>query len=230
MDLKTAQNVTTWKECQVYIDHVMEHIPATKTKLEQIKNLQNRDGTMTQLRAYTDRGWPVQRKAVPELLLPYWPYRADIHVADGILLKGERILIPAPMRREMLERIHHGHQGMTKCFARAQQSMWWPGLSRDIRELVERCEVCCQYSAYHTEPLITTPLPAGPWQRLAADIFQWGKGHYLVVIDYFSRYIEVANLLTLTTATTVERLKVIFARFGIPEVLVTGRSSPHLSS
>ena len=171
MDLKTAQNVTTWKECQVYIDHVMEHIPATKTKLEQIKNLQNRDGTMTQLRAYTDRGWPVQRKAVPELLLPYWPYRADIHVADGILLKGERILIPAPMRREMLERIHHGHQGMTKCFARAQQSMWWPGLSRDIRELVERCEVCCQYSAYHTEPLITTPLPARPWQRLAADIF-----------------------------------------------------------
>src|SRR4029434_630538 len=79
-------------------------------------------------------------------------------------------------------------------------------------------------------PLITTPLPARPWQRLAADIFQWGKGHYLVVIDYFSRYIEVANLLTLTTATTVERLNIIFARFGIPEVLMTDNGPQFASS
>lgn len=42
-----------------------------------------------------------------------------------------------------------------------------------------------------------------------------------MVVDYFSRYIEVANLPKLITATTVERLKVIFARFGIPETLVT---------
>ncbi len=66
-----------------------------------------------------------------------------------------------------------------------------------------------------------TPLPARPWQRVAADIFHWEGGHYLVVDDYFSRYIEVANLPKLVTTTTVERLKVIFARFGIPETLVT---------
>lgn len=92
-----------------------------------------------------------------------------------------------------------------------------------------RCEVCSQYSSYRTEPLLTTPLPARPWQRVAADLFQWGRSHYLVVVDYFSRYIEVANLPTLTTATTVERLKVIFARFGIPEVLVTD-NGPQLAS
>lgn len=102
------------KECEVYIDHLMEQLHATKTKLEHIKDLQNGDGTMRQLRVYTDRGWLVHRKAVPELLIPYWPHRADIHMADGILLKGEWIVIPAPMCREMLDKIHHGHQGMTK--------------------------------------------------------------------------------------------------------------------
>lgn len=119
---------------------------------------------------------------------------------------------------------------MTKCFARAQQSMWWPGLTRDIREVVERCNVCYQHSTYRTEPLLTTSLPARPWQRLAADLFQWEKGHYLVVIDYFSRCIEVANLPMLTTVTTVERLKIIFARFSIPEVLVTDNGPQFASS
>lgn len=66
-----------------------------------------------------------------------------------------------------------------------------------------------------------TPLPARPWQRVAVDIFHCEGGHYLVVIDYFSRYIEVANLPKLVTTATVERLKVIFARFGIPETPVT---------
>lgn len=68
---------------------------------------------------------------------------------------------------------------------------------------------------------MTTPLPARPWQKVAADLFQWKNGHYIVVVDYYSQFIEIANLPTLTTSTTVERLKVIFARFGVPEILVT---------
>lgn len=90
-------------------------------------------------RMVTVRWWLVHRKAVPELLIPYWPHRADIHMADGILLKGEWILVPAPMCREMLDKIHHGHQGMTKCrqsttlhmVARIIQTSgsWWKGVT-----------------------------------------------------------------------------------------------------
>ena len=46
-------------ECQVYINYIVDHLPATKTKLEEIKNMQNRDATMKQLRAYTDKRWPL---------------------------------------------------------------------------------------------------------------------------------------------------------------------------
>lgn len=218
---KSTENETLEDECRVFVDLIVQQIPATKTKLKQIQEMQNEDLTCQQLRQYTQKGWPDHQKTVSEHLVPYWSHRADIHVANGILLKGERILIPKPMQREMLERLHQGHQGMTKCIARAQQSIWWPGVIRDVRELVERCDICCQHSQQKTEQLMPTPLPARPWQRVAADIFQWEGGHYLVVVDYFSRYIEVANLPKLITATTVERLKVIFARFGIPETLVT---------
>jgi len=121
----------------------------------------------------------------------------------------------------MRPHMHEGHQGVIKCVARAQESLWWPVITRQIKEMVERCEICCPYSQTKTEPLMTTPLPARPWQKVTADIFQWKNGHFIVVVDHYSRYIEVANLPTLRTATTVERLKLIFARFGIPEILVT---------
>ncbi len=55
--------------------------------------------------------------------MPYWSHRADIHVGDGNLLKGEQILIPKPMQKEMFKRLHQGHHRMMKCIARAQQSM-----------------------------------------------------------------------------------------------------------
>nr|XP_054590599.1 uncharacterized protein K02A2.6-like [Nothobranchius furzeri] len=139
-------------------------------------------------------------------------------------------LIPACMQTDMLDRLHEGHQGVTKCVARAQESLWWPGITRQIKDMVERCEICCQFSQTKTEPLMTTPLPPRSWQKVAVDNFQWKNSHYIVDVDCFSRYIEVANLPSLTTATTVERLKVIFARLGMPECLVTDNGLQFASS
>lgn len=208
-------------ECCAYVDHVLQHLPATVSKLAHIREVQSTDSICKQLKTYTEKGWPPHRRSVPEHLLPFWPERNDIHTAEGLLPKGVRILIPGCMQGEMLKKLHEGHQGVTKCVARAQGSLWWPGITRQIKEMVARCEICCQYSQTKTEPLMATPLPARPWQKVAADIFQWRNGHYIVVVDYYSRYIEIANLPTLATSTTVERLKVIFARFGVSEILVT---------
>uniref|UniRef100_A0A3P9JEV3 Integrase catalytic domain-containing protein n=1 Tax=Oryzias latipes TaxID=8090 RepID=A0A3P9JEV3_ORYLA len=68
---------------------------------------------------------------------------------------------------------------------------------------------------------MTTPLPSRPWQRVAADLFQWNRAMYLIVVDYFSRYIEVASLTTTTTLPVINKLKAIFARHGVPEILIT---------
>ena len=114
--------------------------------------------------------------------------------------------------------------------------MWWPGLTKQIKQRVENCAICAREAHNTPEPLLTTPLPERPWQRVAADLFQWDNAMYLVVIDYYSRYIEVANLTTTTTAHVTEKLKSIFARHGVPETQTTAPSSlqqslqPSLSS
>ena len=81
----------------------------------------------------------------------------------------------------------------------------------------------------HPEPLIPFPFPQRPWQRVGTDLFEWKKTDYLLVVDYYSRFIEIAKL-TLTTAMgVISHLKSIFARHGIPEVVVLD-NGPQYSS
>ena len=60
-------------------------------------------------------------------------------------MKSTRILIPSDMRLEVLDKIHQGHPGITKCRKRAKQAVWWPGLSRQIEDMVSSCRVCATH-------------------------------------------------------------------------------------
>ena len=79
------------------------------------------------------------------------------------------------------------------------------------------------------EPLLTSPLPSRPWQKVAADLFELNKAQYLIVVDYFSRYPEVVKLNSTTSISIINILKSIFARHGIPSQLITD-NGPQFSS
>ena len=114
---------------------------------------------------------------------------------------------------------------------RGRQSLVWAGMSNEIKELVSNCKTCLKYqSAQSKEPLLPYVVPAFPWQRIAADLFQLGKDQYLLVIDYFSKYVELARLEDSTSSQEVIiHLKSIMARHGIPEQLVSD-NGPQFSS
>ena len=71
--------------------------------------------------------------------------------------------------------------------------------------------MCQHYAKDHAEPLISTPLPDLPWQKVATDLFETDNKLYIVVIDYYSRYIEHAELHNETTDDVIRTLKSIFA-------------------
>ena len=75
--------------------------------------------------------------------------------------------------------------------------------------------------AQRAQPLTPSPLPELPWQRVATDLFQWKDSTYLLLVDYYSRYIEIARLDRTTATEVITRMKSIFARHGIPEVVVS---------
>ena len=66
------------------------------------------------------------------------------------------------------------------------------------------------------EPMLQSSLPSHPWEKVGADLFQLKDFTYLVVVDYYSRYMEIQKLTSVTSAGVISALKAIFSRHGIP--------------
>ena len=98
-----------------------------------------------------------------------------------------------------------------------------------MERYIRSCPQCVKSYVPPKEPLITTPLPTRPWQKLAADLFELNNNPYLIVVDYFLRYPEVVKLTSTTSVNIINILKSIFARNGIPSTLITD-NGPQFSS
>ena len=192
-------------------------------KLCTIKRATAEDPVLSQVVQYTVEGWPKYAKDVPFELRAYHEARNHLSVSEGLLIYDSRIAIPETLRMEMLNRIHDGHMGVTKSRERARSCIWWPGISEDVRQKVEKCGFCQEHRPAQTrEPLISTKMPERPWERVAADLCMLKNRNYLVVSDYFSRFIEVAYLgLNTKSLPVIAKIKAIFARWGIPLEVVT---------
>ena len=79
--------------------------------------------------------------------------------------------------------------------------------------------------AQKTEPMIPSPIQELPWQKLGMDLFEWKKLAYLIIMDYYSRFIEIAELDKTTAEAVIQRCKKIFSRSSILEVVVTNNRS-----
>ncbi|GFO22879.1 Pol polyprotein [Plakobranchus ocellatus] len=144
------------------------------------------------------------------------------NLAISLILKSEQVLIPPSMRKEMLEKIHKGHLGTAKCKQRARGLLYWPRMSQDITDLISRCSTCLKHrNKQRKETLINRELGEYPWQKLGTDIFNFEGKEYLLVADYYSRYFEVVLLRDMKSSTLIAHFKAIFARFGIPEKLIS---------
>jgi hypothetical protein len=115
-----------------------------------------------------------------------------------------------------MTRLHIGHQGAEKCFRRAKEGIWWPGMRADLVKMVGQCEACIKEGVMKHEPLLETPRPEGPWEVVGSDLFEFRGVHYVLLVDYFSRWIEVVEIPDQTAQSVVMKVKRVFARLGVP--------------
>ena len=78
---------------------------------------------------------------------------SELSVHEGLLMRNNRIVISKP---ETMMAIHKGHQGITKCREGAKHSVWWPGLSKEVKAMVKNCTICCKTQTQYAEPMIPT--------------------------------------------------------------------------
>ena len=158
------------------------HLPASIQRLDTYHKARSEDPVCTLLCKYCQEGWP-NKKAIDPRARPYWEAQRELTVGNEILLYGSRIVVPRALQAETLKKLHGGHQGIVRCRLRARTAVWWPGLSQQIADHIKKCPECTRDSSPHKEPLIPTPLPDYPWQKVATDLFILKGDTYIVVTD-----------------------------------------------
>ena len=157
-------------------------------------------------------------------LHPSWESRADLAIdSGGTILRNGRLLVPRPLRREVLKDLHSSHQGQSRTLQRARQVIFWPNMSNDIKNMVRSCDTCASFlPSQQQEPLHSHDIPVRPFQHVSADIFNASGCDFLVLVDHFSGWPSVAKLHNSTSTTNVlHQLKRWITDYGAPVKLVT---------
>lgn len=138
------------------------------------------------------------------------------------LLKLNKIVIPTQLSRNILADLHESHMGINRTQNLARTCVFWPGINNDIVNIVNSCKVCQQNQRNKSkEPLIPHEVVDLPWYKLGIDLFEFEKEHYILILDYYSKYVEIVNLRSNTTTTNVIRhVKSILARHGLSKYVV----------
>ena len=229
-DALSRAPVSTGVDAESEVINSLTLSPFTPQRLEEIKLKTAEDFTLIELKEVILRGWPSARQDCPLPVTPYFDYRDELTVQDGIILRGDRVIIPHKMRQEMKEKVHAGHSGINSCLRRARELVFWPRMSAEIRHFIESCDVCTSYSAKQpAETLRMHEVPDRPWEKVGTDIFTIQGRNYLITVDYFSHFFELDYLPETTAETVVTKLKHHFARHGIPDTVVSD-NGPQFSS
>lgn len=208
VDIPDPQSTPLQQDLTSYVTLVIDHLPATEKRLTEIRKAQE-DPTWQQVKLFCQNEWPESAK-LQKPLKPYAAVKSELNILQGLLLKGVWIVIPSKLHTDMIEKLHVGHQGLSKCHRRAQYSLWLPNIGKPLQDKVFNCPICCQYHTTQTEPLMPSKLLDHPWKKVATDLFEWQKSRYLLIVDYYSRFIEIAKLSSTTSVNVINHLKRIF--------------------
>ncbi|GBM82548.1 Uncharacterized protein K02A2.6 [Araneus ventricosus] len=204
---------------------VLDSLPISDIKLQEISDANKSDPIVQELKLLLECGW-YSSKGVSLSAKKYLQYKDELHFVDDLLLKLDLIVVPESMRREILNRLHEGHFGIVKTISMARTCVFWPGTSKDIKEMIEKCPVCAKFQIDSApEPEMPHEFPTSPWAKVAIDFYFNGK-NYVEVVGYYSKFIEVQLISSLQATVVIPAIKYIFARHGIPLELISDGGPP----
>lgn len=197
-------------ESQVHM--VLSNLLISDTMLNTFQTETDKGQVLQKLQDVLSDGWPHSESHLPKELTPYFAFRHEISEANGILMKGERVIVPSTMRKDMKQRIHEGHLGIEKC---------------KLTEIIQKCSACQEQRKYRQkEPLMLHTPPIKSWEKMATDLFKLQKNDYVVVVDYYSDYPEIAKLESTTSQQVIQKIKSILSRHGTPNKVMSDKG-PH---
>ena len=187
------------------------------------------DPVLGRVLRYTRAGWPPE---VGEELKPFSNRRKELSVEEGCILWGIRVVVPSKLRKQVLSELHQGHTGVVRMKSLARSHIWWPGLDQEVEEMVKACTACQEVKNSPTvAPLHPWIWPDTPWARIHVDFAGPYRGKtYLIIVDAHSKWPEVIEMKSTTTASLIVELRRVFSVFGLPQQVVSDNGPQFISA
>ena len=200
---------------------------------ERVSDAVESDQEMKDLLATIRRGFPATRSELPHHLREFWKVREELTTLDSLPLYKQRIVVPKALRAEVLEALHSAHQGVAGMKARAEATVYWPGMSAAIVQRRGQCRTCNTHSPSqpHAPPTPTNP-PQYPFQQVCADYCSVSGTQYLILVDRYSGWLSVVRCGSTTESASdlVSCLREYFQTYGVPEELASDGGPTFLAS
>ncbi|XP_036346512.1 uncharacterized protein K02A2.6-like [Rhagoletis pomonella] len=215
--LRLSNAATSEQVEEVYVveEELFENLPVTVAELQR-----ETKANETIRRLY--EGLKYGRKCEAKDRFGIEQHEFTLH--NDCILRGVRVYIPNNLRQRVLDELHTAHFGVVRMKSLARAYVWWYQMHKDIEIVVQKC-IACQVTRpdpKRTMPVHSWKTPGKVFERVHVDYAGPVMGKYLfILIDAFSKWPEVHLASNMTTETTVEKCREIFAQFGVPNVLVS---------
>lgn len=231
-ELEEVMSVVEAKICKD-IENVqfVNSIPNSKQRMEEIKKGTEEDTTLQKVIEYVKKGWPSSNKSVLAEVRSYFNIQTELIVEENLLWKGVRVIIPQKLRLSVMKNLHASHLGIEGTLRRAREYVYWPGMNAQVKDYISKCDICNTFrDEQQKEPLVPHDIPTRAWCTVSVDLFEFDNKHFIVVSDHYSNYFEYDRVTPISTAAVIKCLKSIFARYGIPEKLVSDNGTQFSSA
>ncbi|XP_021352553.1 uncharacterized protein LOC110449789 [Mizuhopecten yessoensis] len=179
------------------------------------------DSTFVNLIHHLEAGFPEDCRELSTELRPYHRFAASLCVVDGVVLMGQRVVIPLALRTHVLNALHAAHKCVSAMRARAISSVYCPDITVDIARVRDQCSHCHQMAKSNPmQPLSDITPTAYLFQMICSDYFTYNGKDYVVIVDRYSNW-PIVHRSDSWADGLVKRLRETFVTFGIPEELTS---------
>lgn len=198
-----------------------EEIPIDRLLVEESTKS---DSVMNKVLSALENGW---KFPIEDSVKVFYNKRLMLSTEDGAVYYGDRLIIPCALRARMLDLIHDTHIGMCRMKAAARMYVWWPNIDRDIEEYARQCEPCqLNQNTPSQSQLSKWKETKRFFERIHIDFFHWQNKTFLLVVDSFSRWIDVKWMSSTVCKTVIATLRNLFTFTGLPAMVVADNGPP----
>ena len=106
--------------------------------LKEIAEETAKDNVLQSVIHQISENWPISKRHLPMDILPFWSGKDQLSFNDGIIYRGDRVLVPATLRKSLPEKLHQAVESTLRC---ARTSLWWPRMNSQLKQSISSCQV-----------------------------------------------------------------------------------------